>query len=307
MNAEPHAVGSHAFKLVAVLADLGYCGIPANHRHDPFIMVLKRGTRCAFNVGQNILGCQPPALLCYRAKLWQSVSVLSRDVSEVADGIDTWEALNAKIVLNLDSPTASLWQPQVTSDRRGLETRSPDHATALDGAAVGQYDVAWMHFLNVSVEFENHTAALQNLTRVIMSFGGERREERGAMLNQVDVGGFDETFIFCRGHRMKHVGHGSGHLGARRSAAHDHDVQRALLDELGFAISFFKQGQEPRAQALGIDQRIERKAIYALPEKLRRVVEIKELQDRTIEEAASLLGISAMATKMQCSCYWRAC
>jgi hypothetical protein len=38
-------------------------------------------------------------------------------------------------------------------------------------------------------------------------------------------------------------------------------------------------------------------AIDALPEKLRKVVEIKELQDRTAEEAASLLGISVPATK----------
>src|SRR5215472_9120685 len=55
MSAEPHAVGSHAFKLVAMLADLGYCGIPANHRHDPFIMVVKWGTWSAFNIGRSHL------------------------------------------------------------------------------------------------------------------------------------------------------------------------------------------------------------------------------------------------------------
>jgi RNA polymerase sigma-70 factor (ECF subfamily) len=49
----------------------------------------------------------------------------------------------------------------------------------------------------------------------------------------------------------------------------------------------------------GEEKRLLHLSIYALPEKLRRVVEIKELQDRTIEEAASLLGISAMATKMR--------
>jgi len=38
-------------------------------------------------------------------------------------------------------------------------------------------------------------------------------------------------------------------------------------------------------------------AIASLPEKLRIVVEIKELQDRTVREVASLLGISATATK----------
>jgi RNA polymerase sigma-70 factor (ECF subfamily) len=45
------------------------------------------------------------------------------------------------------------------------------------------------------------------------------------------------------------------------------------------------------------EKRLLHLAIDALPEKLRRVVEIKELQDRTTEEAASLLGISVMATK----------
>jgi RNA polymerase sigma factor (sigma-70 family) len=38
-------------------------------------------------------------------------------------------------------------------------------------------------------------------------------------------------------------------------------------------------------------------AIASLPDKLRTVVEIKELQDRTTQEAASLLGISVTATK----------
>ena len=48
---------------------------------------------------------------------------------------------------------------------------------------------------------------------------------------------------------MKQIGQGAGHLGARRSTADDHDVQRALLDQLRLAISVFKQGKEPRAQA----------------------------------------------------------
>jgi len=38
-------------------------------------------------------------------------------------------------------------------------------------------------------------------------------------------------------------------------------------------------------------------AIDSLPEKLRIAIEIKELQDRTLREAAALLGISAAATK----------
>src|SRR5215469_1383914 len=67
MHAEPHAVRSHALKLVAMLANLGYRRIPANHRHDAFIMVVKRRTWCACNVGQNILGCPFSTLLCYRS------------------------------------------------------------------------------------------------------------------------------------------------------------------------------------------------------------------------------------------------
>jgi hypothetical protein len=37
--------------------------------------------------------------------------------------------------------------------------------------------------LDVSVEFENHTAVLQNLTCLIMGLGGEGREERRTVLN----------------------------------------------------------------------------------------------------------------------------
>jgi len=137
MDAEPHAVGSHTLKLVTMLADLGYRGIPANHRHDPFIKVAKWRTGCAFNVGQNILACPPSALLCYRTKLRQSVSVFSRDIREVSDCVDTRAALDAKIRLNFDSPAVPLWQSRVPGDGRGLEACSPDHATSLDGVAVG--------------------------------------------------------------------------------------------------------------------------------------------------------------------------
>src|SRR5215469_10559558 len=219
-----------------MLPDLCYRGIPADHRHNPSIKVVKWGAWSAFDVGQNILGCPPSALLCYRTKLWQSVSVFSRDIGEVSDCIDAREVLHAKIRLNLDSPAASLREPRATGDRRGLEASCPNHAAAFDGAAVGQYHVAWMHFLHGSVEFEDHTAALQNPTCVIMGLSREGREERGAMLHQVDVGGFSETFTLCRQCRMNRVRQGARHLSARRSTADDHDVQRTLLDELGLAI-----------------------------------------------------------------------
>src|SRR6516164_2510274 len=166
-----------------MLADLGYRGIPADHRHDPSIKVVKWGAWCAFDVGQNILGCPPSALLCHRTKLWQSVSVRSRDISEVSDCIDAREVLHAKIRLNLDSPAVSLRQPRVTGGCRGVEACCPNHATALDGAAVGQYDVAWMHFLDGGVEFENHTAALENPTGVLINLRREGCVERGAKLN----------------------------------------------------------------------------------------------------------------------------
>jgi len=113
VDAEPHAIGGHAFKLVAMLADLGYRGIPSNHRHDPFVMVEKWGTGRACNIGQNVRGCPPSALLCYRTKLRQSVSIFSGDISEVADRVDTREALDAKIVVNLDSPAGSLHNPEL--------------------------------------------------------------------------------------------------------------------------------------------------------------------------------------------------
>src|SRR5262249_25055426 len=116
--------------------------------------------RCAFNIRQDILGCPLSALLCYRTELWQSVSIISFDIREVTDCIDSREAPNTEIELNLDSPAVSLRQPQVTGDRCCLEARSPDHATALNGAAIGQYDVTRMHFFHGIVEFENHTAAL---------------------------------------------------------------------------------------------------------------------------------------------------
>ena len=59
MDAEPHAVGSHALKLVAMLADLGYRGIPANHHHDPLIMVVKSGMDYGSTSTSGICGRSP--------------------------------------------------------------------------------------------------------------------------------------------------------------------------------------------------------------------------------------------------------
>src|SRR5580704_17011586 len=60
---------------------------------------------------------------------------------------------------------------------------------------------------------------------------------------------------------MNHVRQAAGDLAAGGSAAHDHEIQCALVDQLGVAVGVFKQSQDSRAQTLGIDHRVERKRV----------------------------------------------
>src|SRR5215469_7227952 len=60
---------------------------------------------------------------------------------------------------------------------------------------------------------------------------------------------------------MNHVRQAAGHLGARSAPADDHEVQCALVNQLGIAVGVFEQGQDARAQTLRIDKTVERKSI----------------------------------------------
>ena len=84
MDAEPHSIGYRAFEFVAPLPDLGDGGILADHRHDTFVVIVESGTRLARDIGQDILGCPPPRLLCYRTELRKEIAVAPRNVGEVA-------------------------------------------------------------------------------------------------------------------------------------------------------------------------------------------------------------------------------
>src|SRR5580704_7563623 len=95
------------------------------------------------------------------------------------------ETLDAEVVLNVDSATVPLRQPRATTNRRCLQAGAPDHATGLDRAAVGEHQVSGTHFVDGSVELENHTVSMKDLACVIMCLRGERREQRGSALDQV--------------------------------------------------------------------------------------------------------------------------
>jgi RNA polymerase sigma-70 factor (ECF subfamily) len=81
-----------------------------------------------------------------------------------------------------------------------------------------------------------------------------------------------------------------------RRKHHERRVEAEVSDEEHKEIGCATLNPE-QAVTRDEEKRLLHLAIDALPEKLRRVVEIKELQDRTTEEAASLLGISVTATK----------
>src|SRR5271155_3617 len=137
MNTQPHAVGNDAFELVTMLTDFGDGGILPDHRHDAFVAVVECGTRLARDIGKDVPGRPASTLLCHGTELRQGILIRSQDMREVAQRIDAREALDAEIVLYVDSAAATLRQSGAECHGRRLETRAPDCAMGLDRAAVG--------------------------------------------------------------------------------------------------------------------------------------------------------------------------
>ena len=65
----------------------------------------------------------------------------------------------------------------------------------------------------------------------------------------------------CRDHPVEHVGERAGGLHAGGAGADDHEVQRALVDELRVAIGVLEHREQPRPESLGVVERVQRERV----------------------------------------------
>ena len=67
---------------------------------------------------------------------------------------------------------------------------------------------------------------------------------------------------YSYGHRLvDQVGERPGELDAGRAAADDDEVQRALVDQRRVAVGVLEDAEDPRAQARGVVERVERERV----------------------------------------------
>jgi hypothetical protein len=99
MHPKPGSECDGALDLMPMLSDLRDGGVPADHRHDALVLVRQWLRRLSSKLAQDVL-CRPPArLLRDGPQLWQGCAVVltGGDVRDVADRVNTWEAVDRQI------------------------------------------------------------------------------------------------------------------------------------------------------------------------------------------------------------------
>ena len=257
-------------QLVTVRADLGDRGPAADHRHDALVVVVERLTRLAREVRQHVVTRPAAALLRDRAELGQEVAVRARDVRAVAHGVDARSAVHGEVRLHLDAATGPLRQ----ADPRGLDAAAPHDAARRDRRAVGQRGVAGANLRHPHPHVQLDAFAREHLGDVVVRGRGERAEQDRSRFDEVHARGRDrEVAVLDRHGVPDHVPERAGELHAGRPAADHDEVQRALVEQRGIAVRVLEHADDPRAQARGVVEAVERERVGV---RARRAEEVRD-------------------------------
>ena len=261
MHAEPGGERDRAVQLVVVLAHLGDRGAVADHRHDALVVVLERGRRFAIDRGEDALGHRSSCLQGDRTKLrvWMPFGVGPR--GSVTDGVHTSEPVDAQVGADADAP-ADVRQLLEAADLARLESARPHDAAGEDVGAVGEHGAVGLDRGDRCAELELDTLLGQRLGRIRVGLLGERREDDVAMVDERDRRGADvEVVVPLRHHLVNHVGEGSGCFHAGGAGADDHEVKRPLFEAARVEIGVFEQAQDPVAEVLRVERRVQREGV----------------------------------------------
>ena len=193
-------------------------------------------------------------------------AVRAGDVGHVAHDVDAREAGDAEVGLDVDASASPLRHPRGAGQRRRLDAAAPDHAASGDRHPVGQRGVPGADLAHRRAEVQPHALAAEHLGDVGVRVLGERAEQGVAEVDEVDARGGDSQVVVLGGHRLvDQVGQRPGRFDAGRPAAHDHEVQRALVDQRRVPVGLLEDGEDARAQPLRVVERVERERVLAAP------------------------------------------
>ncbi len=238
-------------QLVVVGAHLGDGRAVADHRHDPLVLVVERLARFAGVIGEDVLGRPPAGLEGDRAELRQVVAVVIGDVGDVTDRVHTGEALDGQVGLGRQPPGSSGGQADLADELGRLDATGPDDGAGADLRSVAQRHPVGRDLADPGRQAEDHALVLQLARRISVGLVGERGEDDGTVIDDVDAGALDvEVVEGVRDDVVEQVGERTRGLDAGRSGADDHEVERAVFDVRGVVVGGFEDLDQPGPQRL---------------------------------------------------------
>ena len=144
--------------------------------------------------------------------------------------VDAGAAGERQVGLNVDASAPTLGEAAVGRHRRRHDAASPHHAAGGDDRAVREERVTGRDLLDPGAEVDLDSLVFEHLGDVAVGLVGERLQQRVAVVEQVDVSlaRIEVAVLGGDGH-LDHVGQRAGDLDAGRTAADDHEVERAAL------------------------------------------------------------------------------
>src|SRR5215468_12221657 len=97
MYANPCSEADGTFEFMPLLPDRRHRGVAPDHRHDSLVVIVKRSSSFARDLGHDVLRGPCPTLLCHRAQLRQGLVIGAGNIREVPQYVNTGEALNREV------------------------------------------------------------------------------------------------------------------------------------------------------------------------------------------------------------------
>jgi hypothetical protein len=102
---------------------------------------------------------------------------------------------------------------------------------------------------------------LEHAGGVRVALVGEHREERIAVVDDVDAGPRRQRREFVDHRRVDHLGQRARDLDAGRAAADDHEVDRAFVDAVRIPVGLLERLDDPGPQTIRVVERVEREGV----------------------------------------------
>ena len=158
-------------------------------------------------------------------------------------------------------PPLPCFSPLADAIGRGHEATAPDDAAGLDRRAVRERHVARPDLGHARPQPEVDVVLVEHAGGVRVALVGEHREERVAVIDDVDAGPRGERRELVDHRRVDHLGQGAGDLDPGRAAADDHEVDRALVDAVRVPVGLLERLDDPGPEAVRVLERVERERV----------------------------------------------